>query len=148
LGQSEFKGHPSGRRPEASTSAKCVRWTKWTIRTNGDETNTTSSQMKQHTTLRFVCFSAVLLAGSRSAREGPATGLLDQGFSWFPSVLQQTLSWYQTALHASHAAPSPTSASNFHSNPVIPKLISKFRRLYTVKPQLNFFPLLTTMSTS
>jgi hypothetical protein len=39
--------------------------------------------------------------------EGPATGQLDQGFPWFSSAIEQTLSWYpnpHAALHASHAA--------------------------------------------
>jgi hypothetical protein len=39
--------------------------------------------------------------------EGPATGQLDQGFSWISLVLEQMLSWYpklHVVLHASHAA--------------------------------------------
>jgi hypothetical protein len=39
--------------------------------------------------------------------EGPATGQLDEGFSWFSLVLEQMLSWYpklHVVLHASHAA--------------------------------------------
>ena len=40
-----------------------------------------------------------LLDAGRLARsrypEGPVTGHLDTGFSWFPCVLQQMLGWFQ-----------------------------------------------------
>ena len=49
---------------------------------------------------------AGLLARSQYS-EGPATGHLDTGFSWFPSVYKQMLSSSQDSklpLHASHVA--------------------------------------------
>ena len=38
---------------------------------------------------------AVLLARSQYS-EGPATGHLDTGFSWFPCVYKQMLRWFPT----------------------------------------------------
>ena len=48
--------------------------------------------------LYYVCIAvftsdAVLLARSHYS-EGPATGHLDTGFSWFPSVYKQMLRWF------------------------------------------------------
>ena len=38
-------------------------------------------------------FDAGLLARSQNS-EGPATGYLDTGFSWFPCVYKQMLRWF------------------------------------------------------
>ena len=49
---------------------------------------------------------AGLLARSQYP-EGPATGHLDTGFSWFPCVYKRMLRWNQVSkllLHASHVA--------------------------------------------
>jgi hypothetical protein len=48
--------------------------------------------------LYYVCIAvltldAVLLARSQYL-EGPATGHLDKGFSWFPSVYRRMLKWF------------------------------------------------------
>ena len=41
----------------------------------------------------FFTFDAVLLDRSQYSK-GPATGLLDTGFSWFPCVYKQMLRWF------------------------------------------------------
>ena len=61
--------------------------------------------------LYYVCIDVLtldagLLAGSQYP-EGPATGHLDTGFSWFPCVYKRMLRWFpsfQLLLHASHVA--------------------------------------------
>jgi hypothetical protein len=61
--------------------------------------------------LYYVCIAvltldAVLLARSQYP-EGPATGHLDTGFSWFPCVYKQMLRWFprlQVATACSHVA--------------------------------------------
>ena len=45
--------------------------------------------------LFFFTLGAVLLATSQYS-EGPATGHLDTGFSWFPCVYKQMLRWFPT----------------------------------------------------
>jgi hypothetical protein len=54
----------------------------------------------------FTLDAGLLARGQYS--EGPAlTGHLDTGFSWFPPVFKQMLSWFpklQLPLHASNAA--------------------------------------------
>jgi len=48
--------------------------------------------------LYYVCTAAFTLDAGLLARsqysEGPATGHLDTGFSWFPCVYKQTLRWF------------------------------------------------------
>ena len=49
---------------------------------------------------------AGLLARSQYS-EGPTTGNLDTGFSWFPCVYKQMMRWFPRSklpLHASHVA--------------------------------------------
>ena len=56
--------------------------------------------------LLFFTLDAGLLARGQYS-EGPATGHLDIGFSWFPCVYKQTLNGSQDSklpLHASHVA--------------------------------------------
>jgi hypothetical protein len=43
--------------------------------------------------LMFFLYNAELLARGQYS-EGPATGHLDKGFSWFPRVFKQMLSWF------------------------------------------------------
>ena len=43
--------------------------------------------------LLFFTLDAGLLAGSQYS-EGPVTGHLDTGFSWFPCVYKQMLRWF------------------------------------------------------
>jgi hypothetical protein len=47
--------------------------------------------------LYYVCTAGVILGAELLARiqysEGPATGHLDTGFSWFPCVYKQMLRW-------------------------------------------------------
>ena len=43
--------------------------------------------------LLFFTLDAGLLARSQYS-EGPATGHLDTGFSWFPCVYKHTLRWF------------------------------------------------------
>ena len=43
--------------------------------------------------LYYVCIDAGLLARSQYP-EGPATGHLDTGFSWFPCVYKRMLRWF------------------------------------------------------
>jgi hypothetical protein len=54
-----------------------------------------------------VTLDAGLLARSQYS-EGPATGHLDTGFSWFPSVYKRMLRWFlkipSLPLYASHVA--------------------------------------------
>jgi len=41
------------------------------------------------------------------SQQGPATGHLDTGFSWFPSVYKRMLRWFpsfKSLLHSSHVA--------------------------------------------
>ena len=49
--------------------------------------------------LLCVCIAVFTLDAGLLARsqysEGPATGHLDTGFSWFPCVYNQTLRWFQ-----------------------------------------------------
>jgi len=47
---------------------------------------------------------AGLLARSQYS-EGPATGHLDTGFSWFPCVYMQTLRWFPTFQVATTCSP-------------------------------------------
>ena len=61
--------------------------------------------------LCYVCIAVSTLDVGLLARsqysEGPATGHIDTGFSWFPFVYKQMLRWFQrfqVALHASHVA--------------------------------------------
>jgi len=48
----------------------------------------------------YVCIAIFTLDAGLLARskysEGPATGHLDTGFSWFPCVYKQTLRWFPT----------------------------------------------------
>ena len=48
--------------------------------------------------LYYVCIAVFTLDAGLLARsqypEGPATGHLDTGFSWFPSVYKQMLRWF------------------------------------------------------
>ena len=48
----------------------------------------------------YVCIAVFYLDAGLLARsqysEGPATGHLDTGFSWFPCVYKQTLRWFPT----------------------------------------------------
>ena len=47
------------------------------------------------------------LLARRQSLEGPATGHLDTGFSWFPCAYKQMLRWFPNSklpLHASHVA--------------------------------------------
>ena len=48
--------------------------------------------------LYYVCIAVFTLDAGLLARsqypEGPATGHLDTGFSWFPCVYKQTLKWF------------------------------------------------------
>ena len=50
--------------------------------------------------LYYVCIAVFTLDAGLLARnqysEGPATGHLDTGFSWFPSVYKQILRWFPT----------------------------------------------------
>ena len=50
--------------------------------------------------LYYVCIAVFTLDAELLARsqysEGPATGHLDTGFSWFPSVCKQRLRWFPT----------------------------------------------------
>ena len=61
--------------------------------------------------LYYVCIAVFTLDAGLLTRsqysEGPATGHLDTGFSWFPCVYKQMLSWFPTLqlpFHASHVA--------------------------------------------
>jgi hypothetical protein len=61
--------------------------------------------------LYYVCTAGATLDAELLARsqylEGPPTGHLDTGFSWFPWVYKQMLRWFpnfQVPLHASHVA--------------------------------------------
>jgi len=61
--------------------------------------------------LYYVCVAVFTLDAGLLARshysEGPATGHLDTGFSWFPCVCKQMLRWFsrlKLPLHASHVA--------------------------------------------
>ena len=61
--------------------------------------------------LYYVCIAVLTLDAGLLARsqypEGPATGHLDTGFSWFPCVYKRILRWFpsfQLLLHASHVA--------------------------------------------
>ena len=59
-----------------------------------------------HCCFFFFTLDAGLLARSQYS-EGPKTGHLDTGFSWFPCVYKQILRWFQDSklpLHASHVA--------------------------------------------
>ena len=56
--------------------------------------------------IAVLTLDAGLLARSQYP-EGPATGHLDTGFSWFPCVYKRMLRWFQDSkllLHASHVA--------------------------------------------
>ena len=53
--------------------------------------------------LLFFTLDAGLLALSQYS-EGPATGHLDTGFSWFPGVYKQMLRWFPRFQVASHVA--------------------------------------------
>ena len=56
--------------------------------------------------ISVLALGAGLLASSQYP-EGPATGHLDTGFSWFPYVYKRMLRWFpsfQSLLHASHVA--------------------------------------------
>ena len=57
--------------------------------------------------IAFFTLDAGLLARSQYP-EGPATGHLGTGFSWFPCVYKQMLRWFprfsKLPLHASHVA--------------------------------------------
>ena len=66
--------------------------------------------------LLFLTLDAGLLARSQYS-EGPATGHLDTGFSWFPCVYKQMLRWLPTfQVHASHVAlPIKFSSNQFHT---------------------------------
>ena len=48
----------------------------------------------------YVCIAVFTLDAGRLARsqysEGPATGHLDTGFSWFPCIYKQMLRWFPT----------------------------------------------------
>jgi len=50
--------------------------------------------------LSYVCIAVFTLDAGPLARsqysEGPATGHLDTGFSWFPCVYKQMLRWFPT----------------------------------------------------
>ena len=50
--------------------------------------------------LYYVCIAVITLDAGLLARsqypEGPATGHLDTGFSWFPCVYKQMLRWFST----------------------------------------------------
>ena len=50
--------------------------------------------------LYYVCTAVLTLDAGLLARsqysEGPATGHLDKGFSWFPCVYKQMLRWFPT----------------------------------------------------
>ena len=50
--------------------------------------------------LYYVCIAVLTLDAGLLARsqypEGPATGHLDTGFSWFPSVYKRMLRWFQS----------------------------------------------------
>jgi len=59
--------------------------------------------------LCYVCIAVLTLDAGLLARsqypEGPATGHLDTGFSWFPRVYKRMLRWFPSSkllLHASH----------------------------------------------
>jgi len=62
----------------------------------------------------YVCIAVLTLDAGLLARsqysEGPATGHLDIGFSWFPCVYKRMLRWFPSVqvskllLHASHVA--------------------------------------------
>ena len=61
--------------------------------------------------LYYVCIAVLTLDARLLARnqypEGPATGHLDTGFSWFPCVYKRMLRYSQVSkllLHASHVA--------------------------------------------
>jgi len=61
--------------------------------------------------LYYVCIVVLTLNAGLLARsqypEGPATGHLDTGFSWFPCVYKRMLRWFQVSkllLHAFHVA--------------------------------------------
>ena len=47
----------------------------------------------KHTVMILILLDAGLLARSQYS-EGPATGHLDIGFSWFPCVYKQMLRWF------------------------------------------------------
>ena len=51
------------------------------------------NQQMQHNGTRHITSDAGLLARSQYP-EGPATGHLDTGFSWFPCVYKRMLRWF------------------------------------------------------
>ena len=54
--------------------------------------------------LYYVCIAVITLDAGLLVRsqysEGPATGHIDTGFSWFPCVYKQMLRWFPTYLFA------------------------------------------------
>ena len=58
--------------------------------------------------LYYVCIAVRTLDAGLLARsqypEGPATGHLDTGFSWFPCVYKRMLRWFPSFQVASHVA--------------------------------------------
>ena len=53
--------------------------------------------------LYYVCIAVLTLDAALLARsqypEGPATGHLDTGFSWFPCVCKRMLSWFPSCYY-------------------------------------------------
>jgi len=75
--------------------------------------------------LYYVCIAVFTLDAGLLARnqysEGPATGHLDTGFSWFPCVYKQMLRWFPRFQVAT------TCSSNFScSPPVLNLLVTNF----------------------
>jgi len=58
--------------------------------------------------LYYVCIAVLTVDAGRLARsqypEGPATGHLDTGFSWFLCVYKRMLRWFPSFQVASHVA--------------------------------------------
>jgi len=88
-------------------------------------------------------FCVIILLARSQYSEGPATGHNGTGFSWFPSVYKQTLSWFPTlpvATTCSSCSPSDlnllvsyyifTYVYNNHCHPVTAHLQSKCIKIY------------------
>jgi len=78
--------------------------------------------------LYYVCIAVFTLDAGLLARsqysEGPATGHLDTGFSWFPYVYKQMLRWFPRF---------QVATTCFSYNPPDLFISNKFRILYRCK---------------
>jgi len=73
--------------------------------------------------LCYVCIAVFTLDAGQLARsqysEGPVTGQLDTGFSWFPCVYKQMLRWFprlQVATTCFSCSPPPPHLNLFETN--------------------------------